>query len=230
MRAKARRCPMPGCGVKLTDVPHLPNSKELDRIVPGHLGGTYTHGNVRIICRRCNQLRPKDGSDYLGPVTLWAQGPLPVTRADGRRNGALCRKGLHPWVPENILIVDSRPGGKRLCRACYQATNNNRLRRCQCGSPLGTGGRTFTCPSCTRLNAIYAATLHAGGLAWPQVAAQVGYTTAEGARFAAKRIGYAPASRPKRNVNAKHIDAPLTPRFWWTSVIPMPANYNKRAV
>lgn len=73
LRRKAGRCPMPGCGVALTDRPYLPNSKELDRKVPGHVGGTYTTGNVRIICRGCNVRRPRDGSDYAGPVTLWAQ-------------------------------------------------------------------------------------------------------------------------------------------------------------
>jgi len=71
MRLKAKRCPL--CRVKLTDVPLLPNSKELDHIVPRAAGGTHTHGNVRIICRDCNVRRPSDGSDYFGPVTLWAQ-------------------------------------------------------------------------------------------------------------------------------------------------------------
>lgn len=72
LRATAKRCPMPGCGVRMTDVPFLSNSKELDHIVPINAGGTHTIGNVRIICRQCNQQRPKDGSDYTGPVTLWA--------------------------------------------------------------------------------------------------------------------------------------------------------------
>lgn len=73
LRVKAKRCPL--CAVKMTDVPHLPNSKELDHIIPVNVGGTHTIGNVRIICRCCNQKRPKDGSDYQGPVTLWAQDP-----------------------------------------------------------------------------------------------------------------------------------------------------------
>lgn len=71
MRDKAKRCPL--CKVKLIKEPYLPTSKELDHMVPLNMGGTHTHGNVRIICRACNQARPKDGSDYLGPVTLWAQ-------------------------------------------------------------------------------------------------------------------------------------------------------------
>lgn len=54
---------MPGCGVKMTDVPMLWNSKELDHVVPIAIGGTHSLDNVRIICRRCNNLRPSDGSD-----------------------------------------------------------------------------------------------------------------------------------------------------------------------
>lgn len=73
LRRRTKRCPMPGCGRTLTDEPFLPNSKELDHIIPRHMFGTHSHGNVRIICRECNQGRPKDGSDYAGPVTLWAQ-------------------------------------------------------------------------------------------------------------------------------------------------------------
>lgn len=71
LRAKAKRCPM--CSVKLTDQPYLPHSKELDHIIPRGVGGTHTIGNVRIVCRTCNLARPNDGSDYAGPVTLWAQ-------------------------------------------------------------------------------------------------------------------------------------------------------------
>jgi hypothetical protein len=73
MRAKAKRCPL--CRVRLIDMPYLPDSKELDHIVPLGVGGTHTLGNVRIICRACNIRRPRDGSDYQGPVTLWAQDP-----------------------------------------------------------------------------------------------------------------------------------------------------------
>lgn len=65
MRRKAERCPMPGCGVTLTDAPFLPHSKELDHIVPRCLGGAHTIGNTRIICRLCNARRPDDGSDVV---------------------------------------------------------------------------------------------------------------------------------------------------------------------
>lgn len=66
---------MIGCGVRMADVPFLPNSKELDHIVPLNVGGTHTIGNVRIICRRCNTGRPLDGSDYAGQLSLWCQDP-----------------------------------------------------------------------------------------------------------------------------------------------------------
>src|SRR5579875_1038847 len=91
MRQRARKCPL--CGVWMTAIPNLPSSKELDHILPICQGGTHTHGNVRIICRTCNLRRPKDGSDYTGPLTLWAEDPAAVARADRRRNQATCRKG-----------------------------------------------------------------------------------------------------------------------------------------
>lgn len=71
MRRRAKRCPMPGCGVKLSDKPFKPNSKELDHIVPRVLGGAHTIGNTRIICRLCNARRPDDGSD-VGQLALTA--------------------------------------------------------------------------------------------------------------------------------------------------------------
>lgn len=70
MRRKTKRCPL--CRVRLIDQPYLPTSKELDHMIPLNVGGTHTMGNVRIICRSCNLKRPNDGSDYTGPVTLWA--------------------------------------------------------------------------------------------------------------------------------------------------------------
>lgn len=70
LREKARRCPL--CGVRLIGEPFQHASKELDHMVPLNAGGTHTIGNVRIICRLCNLRRPDDGSDYTGPVTLWA--------------------------------------------------------------------------------------------------------------------------------------------------------------
>ena len=84
MRKRARKCPL--CDVRMTSKPHLPNSKELDHILPVNQGGTHTHGNVRIICAKCNRNRPRDGSDYLGTLTLWAADAAPVARS-GRHPG-----------------------------------------------------------------------------------------------------------------------------------------------
>lgn len=103
---------MPTCDVKLTDQPFLPNSKELDHMVPINVGGTHTIGNVRIICRRCNERRPKDGSDYVGPVTLWAE---VAGVAVSRRN----------------KVVDTCCGAPRkqgLCRLCGGRSENRRKR------------------------------------------------------------------------------------------------------
>jgi len=86
---KVKHCPL--CDVALTAEPFLPNSRELDHIIPLHAGGTHSIGNVRIICRSCNAARPKDGSDYTGPVTLWAQDPLAVPSV-GAVSGAARRK------------------------------------------------------------------------------------------------------------------------------------------
>lgn len=199
MRRRARACPL--CGVRLTSGLGKPNSKHLDHIIPLAIGGTHTHGNVRIVCRDCNLRRPKDGSDYAGPVTLWAQGPVPVSRPRLTANQQTCRKGLHPWVPANILVTSK---GKKLCRPCREANSqrDNRkrylLRMCQCGVPFAAPGRTPACPVCTEAVGAEAARLHASGLTWDQVAAQTGYASAEGARFAAKRAGYTPAPRPVR--------------------------------
>lgn len=193
MRQRVRKCPL--CGVSMSSKPHLPNSKELDHIVPINQGGTHTHGNVRIICRKCNQGRPKDGSDYIGQVTLFAQDPDPAVS----RKRTTCGNGLHPWVPENIVI---RSDGKRRCGLCarefWQKARRATPHHCQCGASFIAPGNTFMCPACIDAAGRRAAELHAGGLSWPQVAAKVGYTTAEGARYAAKRIGYQPPTRERR--------------------------------
>lgn len=110
LRAKAKRCPL--CRVILTDVPFLPHSKELDHIVPRVAGGTHTMGNVRIICRQCNQGRPWDGSDYAGPVTLWAEEPGFVPPADVRRAAIRCEHG----IPAYYRCRDCRPLAARIPR------------------------------------------------------------------------------------------------------------------
>lgn len=37
--------------------------------------------------------------------------------------GGTCRKGLHPWVPENIVVGRS---GHRTCRECHRARDRER--------------------------------------------------------------------------------------------------------
>lgn len=191
IRRRARKCPL--CSVSLTSRPGLSNSKHLDHIIPVNIGGTHTHGNVRIICRTCNFKRPKDGSDYSGPVTLWALGEVPVKRQRKKHIGnvATCRKGLHPWTAENIEV---RPNGKKRCRACDKARGSVRypLRPCtSCGTLAALPGSQAMCEPCIDAAARRAAQLHAaGGLNWKQVATLVGYGSGEGARYAAKRIGY----------------------------------------
>lgn len=198
MRRKARKCPMPGCGVRLTDKPGLPNSKHLDHIAPLNptVGGTHTHGNVRIICARCNLTRPKDGSDYTGQLTLWAQGQVQVGRT---RQRTMCRNGLHRWVPENI---ETYADGKKRCKECRRA--NDRLRgrladprECKCGTMYRAPGNTLMCPECVLAAVRQALTLRmADDLTWDEAARQVGYGSGWGIRFAAKRAGYVPPPRP----------------------------------
>lgn len=190
MRRRTRKCRMPGCGVIMTNKPGRPNSKHLDHILPRNQGGTHTHGNVRIICAACNLRRPKDGSDFAGQLTLWAQEPGVVSRSDRRkatRKG--CRKGLHPWVPENVVMT---AGGLR-CKACRPAPL---LLNCRCGSTF-PAGRGIMCPTCTEATAHRAGELHASGATWKQVAAAVGYRSGQGIRDVAMRYGYKPASRER---------------------------------
>lgn len=202
MRRKARKCPL--CGVRLTDKPGLPNSKHLDHIIPICVGGTHTHGNCRITCRSCNVRRPKDGSDYTGPVTLWAVLPGTVTRPHGGTNKTTCRKGLHPWVTENIGTAST---GKKYCRACRGVIGRarNPLRPCtRCGTPAALHGGQAMCPDCTEAMARQAAELHASGtLSWNEIAPLVGYGSGWGAAYAAKRIGYVPAPRPTADKRPK---------------------------
>lgn len=88
----------------MTSKPGRPNSKHLDHILPRNQGGTHTHGNVRIICFTCNVRRPKDGRDYAGTFSLWAQGPVPKPET--------CPAGQHPWTAAD--------NGKRRCEACRE--------------------------------------------------------------------------------------------------------------
>lgn len=67
---RRHQCPL--CGTRMTNRHGHPHSKHIDHIMPLCVGGTHTIGNLRVICRTCNLQRPTDGSDYTGPITLWA--------------------------------------------------------------------------------------------------------------------------------------------------------------
>lgn len=199
MRQRTRKCRL--CGVYMTSRHNKPNSKHLDHILPRNQGGTHTHGNVRIICALCNLRRPKDGSDFAGQLTLWAQGPVPVSRPDRRRQPnrlrETCRSGLHPWTPDNIFTSTE---GKKRCLACMEARRvkvNRPRQQCKCGALFAARGNQFMCDGCIEAAGHRAAELHATGMSWIQVAEVIGYGShnGEGARFAAKRIGYTPAPR-----------------------------------
>lgn len=108
---------MPGCGVRLTSKPFLPNSKELDHIVPRVMGGAHTVGNTRIICRLCNARRPDDASDIdqlslssmIDPVALAIATMPRVRRVPKLRSGRVCA---------GCGGEARRPGRKAWCLDC----------------------------------------------------------------------------------------------------------------
>jgi HNH endonuclease len=114
LRVKAKRCPL--CKVRLVSKPFLPASKELDHIIPINVGGTHTIGNVRIICRLCNMRRPDDGSDYTGPITLWAEDPTVVLRPRRAKRccaqcaGSLTRGRCHACAPPQNHVPKPEQG------------------------------------------------------------------------------------------------------------------------
>jgi hypothetical protein len=201
MRKRTRKCQL--CGVYMTSKPGLPNSKHLDHILPISQGGTHTHGNVRIICRDCNLRRPKDGSDFTGQLTLFAQEPGLVARLSGHWNESrgTCRKGLHPWIPANI----ENNGSKRRCKLCrldYEARTGRSgpLRRCKCGAMFPAPGRTFLCPECMLAVGKRIGELHASGMTYREAGLAAGYLSGNGtgASHAARRAGYVPVPQPPK--------------------------------
>lgn len=75
---RKRKCPL--CRVYMTNDAAKPTSREIDHIVPLNVGGTDTIENLRALCRACNNRRPRDGSDYTGPIALWATDPAVAGR------------------------------------------------------------------------------------------------------------------------------------------------------
>lgn len=159
MYRRTRKCRL--CGVFMTGKPGRPNSKNLDHIIPVCMGGTHTHGNVRIICRLCNLRRPKDGSDYTGPVTLWAQVPGVAARTRPKA-GAKPRPASRP--PRMAACPD--------CHAQFAQRSHRQAR----------------CPDCMAVLARQAIQLRRDGVPWKEIAPAIGYTIA-GAHLLAQRHG-----------------------------------------
>ena len=147
LRSKTRKCRI--CGTYLTSKPDRPNSKHLDHIIPINVGGTHTIGNVRIICRTCNLARPKDGTDYTGPITLWAQVHDVVIKT---RPKAIPK----PPMPRTSV-------GRCSCGSELYAQGRIDRRSDRCHSCLVTLGRE-------------AARLRASGMKWQDICDALGYT------------------------------------------------------
>lgn len=174
LRDKAKRCPMAGCGVRFVKEPYKPASKELDHMVPLVMGGTHTVGNVRIICRRCNVRRPYDGSDYLGPVTLWAQEPGFTPPRSRSSSSTRCEHGMPTY------------------HRCYDCRPRQQPQTCECGERIWNG-RCWTCnPNHPDRNPTYipaaqltyeqkqertrkAAQMRAEGISWWEIADALGF-------------------------------------------------------
>jgi hypothetical protein len=136
-------------------------------MVPLGVGGTHTIGNVRIICRTCNLRRPKDGSDFDGQPTLWAQDPAAVPRRT---------------KPPRSSSLPSRPRcscGETLwrgrCRACHP------LRR-----PRYVPAAQLTSAEQAE-RAHLAARMRAEGRSWWEIADTLGYGRESSAFLAVQR-------------------------------------------
>lgn len=170
MYRRTRKCKL--CSCWMTNRHGRPNSKHLDHIVPLGVGGTHTHGNVRIICRTCNLRRPKDGSDYAGPVTLWAQAPgvmIPPRAA-----------------PEPKPKPEPSPLPVTRCVRCGADFPQR--------APM-----QWHCHGCLTAIGKQAALLRADGVQWKDVAAIVGYRNIGNLHGLAVRHGNLP--RPERGVS-----------------------------
>jgi len=146
MRRRARKCRI--CRTYMTSKPGHPNSKHLDHIIPIAIGGTHAHGNVRIICRTCNLARPKDGSDYTGPVTLWAQVPgIAITP---------------PKVSAPKPPLKGWPIAACQCGTQFEQRSQRQQR----------------CTTCMATLAAQAISMRKQGASWAEIAQAIGYTIA----------------------------------------------------
>lgn len=60
------RCAM--CGIKTVKQPYLPNSAELDHIIPLAIGGEHSYANTQCACRRCNGMK---GAKAKGQILMF---------------------------------------------------------------------------------------------------------------------------------------------------------------
>jgi hypothetical protein len=51
------------CGQRMDEIKNSHHKKSLDHIMPLKAGGKHTKANVRFVCIKCNQERPRDGRD-----------------------------------------------------------------------------------------------------------------------------------------------------------------------
>lgn len=113
MLASARTCPL--CRCRLVSDKASPRGKHLDHIIPVSLGGTHTHGNVRVVCRSCNLARGGRGDDLDGfQPTLWATAPGVVVRAPMRKA-----------MVANSCVDCGEPTTGIRCRSCSYAVGCN---------------------------------------------------------------------------------------------------------
>jgi len=66
LMARTKECMM--CDCELTD-----KNRQLDHITPLCVDGAHTTDNVRYVCAKCNQSRPKDGRDEIEKAELFIQ-------------------------------------------------------------------------------------------------------------------------------------------------------------
>lgn len=176
LRDRTAHCPL--CSVKLVNEPYRPASKELDHMIPLNplCGGTHTMGNVRITCRQCNGARPHDGSDYLGPVTLWAQDFDVVSET-------LASLKLRIEREPKAGPIKIRP----TC-SCGEWLWRGRCYTCQPKRPPTYIAAATLSPEQNRDRALRAAEMRSDGATWWDIADTLGYGRESSAILAAQKV------------------------------------------